>query len=296
MKKALKWIGIVLGALLGLLVLALVVLYFVGSARLNKRYDIQVENIAIPSDEAAISRGEHLSEAVTLCQLCHGENFEGAIIDNEPLIAVITAPNLTSGKGGVGSIFTDSDWVRAIRHGVNEEGRGLIIMHSDRYHNLSEEDLGAIIAFVKSVPEVDNEPPDTKPGPLGNIFVALGMFDMENLPLIPAENIDHSAPFSNAPVQEATAEYGQYLVSITVCRMCHGSDAKGGPPIEEGQPPAPDITRSGRLNGVSESDFIELFRARGAVESDYMPWHVYAKMTDEELGAIWRYLASLNGQ
>jgi cytochrome c553 len=296
MKKVLKWIGIVLGALLGLLVLALVVLYFVGSARLNKRYDIQVENIAVPSDEAAISRGRHLSEALTLCQACHGEGLEGEIIDNEPLIAVITASNLTSGRGGVGTTYTDADWVRAIRHGVNTEGRGLILMHSDLYHNLSEEDLGAIITFVKSAPAVDNEVPKTKPGPLGAVFVALGMFDMEGLPLIPAEQIDHSAPFAEAPSPAATAEYGQYLVSITVCRMCHGSDMKGGPPIEEGSPPGPDITESGRLNGVSEGDFIELFRVRGAVKSEYMPWDLYAKLTDEELGAIWRYLASLNGQ
>jgi cytochrome c553 len=293
MKKALKWIGIVLGGLVGLLVLALVVLYVIGSNRLNKSYDIQVETIAISNDEAAIARGRHLSEAVTLCQACHGDNLEGGIIDEEPLISTISASNLTSGRGGVAT-YTDADWVRATRHGVNPEGRGLIIMHSDIYNNLSEEDLGAIIAFAKSVPAVDNEVPVTKAEPLGKILVALGMFDIEGMPLIPAEVIDHSAPFAEIPAQGATAEYGRYLLSITPCSMCHGSDLRGRPPLEPGSPPGPDITPGGSLSGVSKQDFIALFRARGTVESDYMPWDVYADMTDEELGAIWHYLASLS--
>jgi len=296
MRKVLKWIGIVLGVLLGLLMLASVVLYFLGSNRINRSYDIQVESIPIPTDEAAITRGQHLSEAITLCQACHGENFEGAVIDDEPSIAVITASNLTSGGDGVAATYSDEDWVRAIRHGVNPDGRGLMIMHSDVYFRLTEEDLGSIIAFIKSIPPVDNEVPATKAEPLGLIFVALGMFDMEGMPLIPAEVIEHSDPITKTSSQGISAEYGEYLVSITVCTMCHGADFKGRPPIEPGSPSAPDITTAGRLNGVSEQDFISLFRARGSRESDYMPWDIYANMTDEELGAIWLYSTSLKGE
>lgn len=294
MKRILKWIGIGLGGLVGLLVLALVVFYFLGSARLNKNYDIQVETIHIPRDEAAITRGRHLSEALTLCQACHGDRLEGAVIDEEPLISTISASNLTSGRGSPVATYTDADWVRAIRHGVNPEGRGLIIMHSDIYHNLSEEDLGAVIAFLKSVPPVDNEIPNTRAKPLGKLFVALGMFDIEGMPLIPAEVIDHNAPFVEMTLQESSTEYGGYLVSITLCSMCHGPDLTGRPPLEPGSPPGPDITLSGRLNDVSQQDFIKLFRTRGTVESEYMPWNVYTNMTDEELGAIWLYLTSLN--
>lgn len=296
MKKILKWIGIVLAGLFALLLLAAVVLYILGSNRLNKNYDIQVETITIPTDEAAIAQGQHLSEAVSLCQACHGDNLEGAVIDDDPTIAIITASNLTSGQGGVGAAYTDADWVRAIRHGVNPEGRGLILMHSDLYHNLNEGDLGAMIAFLKSAPPVDNEVPKTKAAPLGNIFVALGMFDVEGLPLIPAEVIDHQASITEISSQSKTADYGKYLVSITPCSMCHGSDFTGSPPLEPGSPPGPDITPDGQLSGISEQAFISLFRARGSAESDYMPWDTYAKMTDEELGAIWLYLTSLDGE
>jgi cytochrome c553 len=296
MKKVFKWIGIVLAGLLGMLLLALVVMYILGSNRLNRDYDIQVETISIPTDGAAVDSGRHLVEAVTLCQACHGDNLEGAVIDDEPNIALISAPNLTSGQGGVATYYTDEDWVRAVRHGVNPEGRGLIIMHSDLYNNLSEEDLGAIIAYVKSAPAVDNNVPSTKAEPIGRIFVALGMFDVEGMPLIPAEEIDHKAPFARTLMQDSTQEYGQYLLSITVCSMCHGSDYTGRPPLEPGTPPSPDITTGGRLNGISEQDFISLFRTRGVGESDYMPWDVYANMTDEELTAILLYLTSLNSE
>lgn len=53
MKKVLKWIGIGLAALVGLLVLVVVVLYAIGSARLNKTHDIQAETTPIPTDEAS---------------------------------------------------------------------------------------------------------------------------------------------------------------------------------------------------------------------------------------------------
>jgi cytochrome c553 len=298
MRKVLKWIGIGLGGLVGLLALAGVVLYFLGSSRLNKTFDIQVETIPIPTDEAAIARGRHLVEAVTFCKACHGENLEGEVFDDEPMIATFYAPNLTSGQGGVGGSYSDADYVRAIRHGVDPQGRGLMIMHSDVYHNLSQDDLGAIIAYLKTVPPVDNPLPGPVVKPLGNILVALGVFDTEALPLIPAEKIDHSAPFTQPPPQGPTAEYGGYMVSITLCHMCHGPDMAGGPPLEQGMDAAPNLTTGGELVGWTEADFIQAMRegvtpSGHELEAESMPWDVYTNMTDEELQAIWNYLQSL---
>ncbi len=193
MKKVLKWIGIALGGLVGLLVLSLIVLYAMGSSRLNKTHEIQVENIAIPTNDSAIVRGQHLVEALTFCQECHGDNLEGKVFIDEPMMATVYAPNLTSGQGGVGAAYADADYVGAIRHGVNPQGRGLMIMHADVFHHLSEEDLGAVIAYIKGVPPVDQEIPERRVLPLGRILVALGVFDSESIPFIPAEVIDHSA-------------------------------------------------------------------------------------------------------
>jgi mono/diheme cytochrome c family protein len=300
MKKVLKWLGIVLGSLVALLVVAAAVLYILGSARLNKTYDIQPEAIAIPTDEAAIARGRHLVEALTFCGGCHGEDLEGDTFEDEQMIATFYAPNLTSGRGGVGVTYNDADYVLAIRHGVDPQGRGLLIMHSNVYHNLSEQDLGAMIAYLKSVPSVDNELPEPKIEPFGKILVALGAFDSEALPLIPAESIDHNAPFAEMPAQGATTEYGGYIMSITLCHMCHGPDLAGGPPLDPGMPAGPNLTPSGELGGWSEADFIQVMRTGVSPDGDklspeFMPWGRYANMTDEELKSLWLYLQSLPG-
>jgi cytochrome c553 len=298
MKKALKWIGILLGGLIGLLVVAAIRLYSIGSARLSETHDIQVETIAIPTKETAVARGRHLAEAVTFCTACHSEDLGGQILDDDPLVFTLAAPNLTAGRGGIGATYSDADHVRAIRHGVSPEDRGLLIMHSDVYHNLSEEDLGAIIAFVKSMPPVDNEDAKTRVAPLGRIFVALGVFDMETMPLIPAEVIDHSAPFTEAPAERATAEYGQYLMSISLCRMCHGADLTGAPPIEEGSPPGPNIAIDTAPGSWSQAQFASAVRTgvtpSGTVlNPEHMPWDLYASLTDKEITALWLYLQSL---
>lgn len=299
MRKLLKWTGIGLGVVLALVVVAAAGLYVAGGSRLHRSYDVPVADLDIPADEASIARGRHLVEAVTVCRGCHGDDLSGGVLIDEPLIATVYASNLTAGKGGVGSLYTDADYVRAIRHGVNRDGRGLMIMHSDAYHNLSERDLASIIAYIRSMPPVDEEQPPTKPGPLGRILVALGVFDSEALPLIPAETIDHDAPFAAAPPPGETAEYGEYVVSIGLCRMCHGLDLTGGPPIDEGAPPGPNIAVYGMSDGWSREQFINTVRSgvtpyAKELNPEFMPWKVFGNMTDEELGAIWEYLASLN--
>ncbi len=294
MRKVLKWIAIVAGGLLGLFIIAGAVLAIMGNSRLGQKFDIPVEDFVIPDSDETIARGRHLSEAITLCQGCHGDKLEGTIIDDEPGVATITASNLTTGRGGVARDYSDADWVRAIRHGVNPAGRGLILMHSDKYNSLTEEDLGAIIAFVKSSPAVDNELPETNAGILGKVMVALGMFDSEAMPLIPAELIDHDVSIPEKIPEAETAEYGQYLTSITVCAMCHGTDFKGGSPLEPGAPAAPDVTQTGELKGVSVEAFIDHFRSHADEDDEYMPWDMFARMTDVELTAIWKYLVSLD--
>jgi hypothetical protein len=75
MRKLFKWIGIILGGLLGLPVIAAVAFYFVGGAQLSKKYDVPVEAVSIPMDSGVVARGEHLTTIlnsvnhrfVTLC-------------------------------------------------------------------------------------------------------------------------------------------------------------------------------------------------------------------------------------
>ena len=298
MPRSLKWALLAASGLLGAVAISAMVLYVLGGSRLNRTYDIAVTPLEIVVDDAAVARGRHLAEAVTLCTACHGDDLSGGVILDEPMIATIYASNLTRGLGGIGSTYSDVDYVRAIRHGVNAEGRGLMIMHSDAYNKLDANDLAAIIAYVKSVPAVDNEGLGTRGGVLGRIMLPFGVFDSGPMPLIPAELIDHSAPMARAPDPGRTSEYGRYLVSIALCAGCHGPDLKGAPPVEEGAPPGPDITVYARAAGWSEAQFIETIRTGTtpygrALNPEFMPWEVYAKMTDDELVAIREFMASL---
>ena len=169
MKKLLKWAGIGLGALLAIVAAAGAALYWTGSSRLHTTYTIPDDSVEVRTDSAAIAHGRRLAEAVSLCTSCHGDDLGGEVLFDEPPIATVYASNLTSGRGGLGGSYSDADLVRAIRHGVNAENRGLMIMHSDAYHHYGEADLGALVGYIRSVPPVDRELPRTRVAPIGRV-------------------------------------------------------------------------------------------------------------------------------
>jgi mono/diheme cytochrome c family protein len=290
LKKVLKWIGIILGGLVGLLVLAFVVLYSIGTVKLNQTYDVPGETIPIPTDAAALQRGEHLA-VISLCKRCHAENLGGQLYFVAPGLLSLPTPNLTSGAGGIGSFYTDEDWVRAIRHGVGREGRALFIMPSASFYYLGDEDLGALIAYLKSLPAIDYELPERRIEPLGRLMLAAGMF-----PPLPVDQINHTGPRPVAPEPGMTAAYGEYLSRS--CRECHGANLNGAPFGPPGQEvPTPNLTPGGELASWSEEDFFSTMRTgvtpTGRQLEVEMPWMYFGRMSDEELGAVWLYLQSL---
>ena len=153
-------------------------------------------------------------------------DLAGRVFLDNPVIGRIATTNLTSGKGGVGNELSDADWVRAIRHGVRPDGKPLLIMPAGEFYYLSDADLGAVIAYLKSLPPVDNELPANKIGPL--FRVAMTFMDVV---VLPAEVIDHTAPRPISPEVGVTVEYGKYL-AIT-CTSCHGPSAPPNKGLEE---------------------------------------------------------------
>ena len=293
-RKILKWIGIVLGGLVGLLVLAFIVLYIVGTLKWNKlhgKYDVPVETLAIPSDQAAVARGKHVA-TIHICQDCHRDNFSGQS-ESVPGLITMAFPNLTSGAGGVGATNTDEDWVRAIRHGVGHDGRGLSLMPSATWYYLSDEDLGALIAYLKSLPPVDNEMPPADLGPLGRVMLVLGKLPPEIIPNVTV--IDHYAPRPVAPEPGVTVEYGKYLAHT--CALCHGTNFNGRMITAEAQYLAPNLTSGGELHYWSEEDFMTTLRTgvtpSGHHLKEFMPWKYFGQMTDDEMKAVRMYLQSL---
>lgn len=283
MRKFLKWVGIVLGGLIVLVILAGAGLSLSTNARLNRVYDIQPESVAIPTDAASLEEGQRL--ASIYCADCHGADFAGTDFFNDPALAIVDSANLTAGNGGIGVSYTDEDWVRSIRHGVDPEGRALFIMPSKEFYYFNDEDLGQLIAYLKSVSPVDRESTPFKAGIVGRVLMGLGVFgDVFN-----AENIPHELRPTAVPAA-VSPEYGEYLVNTFGCRTCHGETLAGGLGPEPGMPPGPNLTPGGDLGKISDQDFINIVRAQ---TSDYMPFESLAKMSDEELSAIWTYLQSL---
>jgi len=291
MKKVLKWIGVILAGLVGLAAVAATLVFIVSNSRMNKSYAIPEETVAVTAGEEAIARGAHIA-VIRGCTDCHGRNLAGNPVIEDPAIGNIYASNLTAGQGGVGGAYSDADWVRAIRHGVGPDGKPLLFMPSQEFYYLSDEDLGALIAYLKSVPPVDNEPPQDRVGPLGRVLFLAGQF-----PLIPAELIDHDGPRPQVPPPGVTVEYGRYLA--VGCIGCHGPDYAGGP-IPGGSPdwpPAANLTPAGQLAGWTEAGFIAAMRTGvkpgGERFNEAMPYEAVGAMTDEELKALWLFLQSL---
>src|ERR1043165_6347340 len=105
--RALRWIGIGLLSLAGLLLVAVIAVYIISSIRMSKTYQIAAEPVTIPSDASSIERGRHLATSIGQCVDCHGDNLAGRVFLNAPGIARLSSANLTSGAGGIGAIFTD---------------------------------------------------------------------------------------------------------------------------------------------------------------------------------------------
>ena len=159
MKRVLKWIGIVIGVLIVLIAVAIGGIFWRSNMVMNRVYAAPDVSITIPTDDAAIARGKHLVSAVSVCVSCHGPNFGGGPVMDDPAIGHIVALNLTRGKNGVGSQLSDGDIARVVRFGVLPNGKSVRIMPSDDYHHLSDADLGAIIAYIRSLPPVDSDLP-----------------------------------------------------------------------------------------------------------------------------------------
>jgi len=298
MRKVLKWIGIVLGGLIGLIVVALVALIVYGAATYKPTLkDRPLAPITADTSPEGLARGEYLMQSVMGCTgACHSPEGQPLIgmsepIDFGPIQGVFASPNITPDQEtGIGS-WTDAEIARAIREGVDEDGVSLIVMPSYNYHVLSDADVAAIVGYLRNLQPVSNEVPPLSVNAFGKAVVALRLFGPPSVgePITTAQS-------SPAP---GTTEYGGYLVSIGACRDCHQANLAGGPlPFaEEGTPIASNLTPAGELAGRSEADFMTAMRSGGTpsgrVLDPSMPWIEYGGMTGEDLSAIFMYLKSL---
>jgi mono/diheme cytochrome c family protein len=290
--QAIRWIGRGLAAA-GLLLACALGAAYARVAIQSARYfpDTPSRSLAVGTDSTTLARGRHLSDAVAGCVHCHGADFGGHVLIDDPMILRLSAPNLTRGVGGVINRYDDRTLERAIRRGLAHDGRVLRLMPSHEFAPMADDDIAAIVADLRSRPPVDRTVKSFRLGPVGTALSAAG-----KLKLFAWDQLDTTHRALAVAPSGRSLERGHYL-SIT-CSGCHRKTFVGGPIT--GAPPdwpaAADITPSG-IGRWTDAEFMTAMRTGvrpdGRRLNDAMPWKQFGGMTDDELLSLRMYLSTV---
>ena len=255
------------------------------------------------SAESSLERGNYLMKSIVACGNCHtpkgpkGE-IPGMELAGFPKLEVTpmfiaNAPNITQDKvTGIGS-WTDAQIIAAIRESRRPDGS--IIgppMPIGLYRGLSDTDVNAIVAYLRTVKPVKNNVPKS----------------IYKMPLPPA----YGPPVTHVPdpVKGNKIEYGAYLAGPAGhCIECHSPMGKRGPDIANrlgaggfefhgpwGVSISPNITPTG-LAKRSDADIKKMVttgtRPNGTRMLPPMAYPYYANIKEQDLDAIIAYLRKL---
>ena len=278
--------------------------------RSKRTFDVPYPAIAFPTDPATIERGRYLVYGPAACAYCHvpreqwttlGEGTELPLTGNHIFRlgpVSFSPPNLTPDEAtGIGR-RTEGELARMLRHGVRADGRAAFPLMS--YQNVSDDDLAAIVAFLRSRPPVANAVPGHRLTLLGKALMA---FAIE--PVGPA-----TPPRRTSPVGPSV-ERGDYLANnVSACAECHtdrGPDGAlvgprfgGGQQMDLADPTKiavpPNLTPDADTSPVGKWDeemFVVRFRAGEVIPGTPMPWGAFARMTEDDVRSVYRYLRTL---
>jgi len=312
MKTVLKILKILL--IIVIVFVAGIVTYALTSYK--KTFDAPFPDITASTDSVVIARGKYLALGPAHCAHCHAPTSEIARVDageEVPLsggfnfhipLGTLYAPNITSDKEtGIGNL-TDQQIARALRYGIRRDGQAILDLMP--FYDLSENDLRAIISWLRTQPPINNKRPDHEYSFLGKMVKTFAIKPSGDGEVPPTPAID------------STATYGKYLVnSVANCRGCHSqrdlmSGAYIGPELagnmhfevydENGNIVAgkhlvtPNLTPEPNTSIMarwSQDQFIQRFRTGRVIPGSPMPWGPFSRMTDLELKAIYKYLRTL---
>jgi mono/diheme cytochrome c family protein len=261
-------------------------------ASMAKAYDVPLRSVTRSNDSTVLARGQHLARSLGACVLCHGDDLAGG--KEEPLgpLGTMVIPNITTGKDAAGSVYSDAELARLIKHGIRRDGTSVRLMPSTDTAWWPDEDVDALISWIRQQPPVDGNPGFTETSIMGKVLDR-----MDAIPIDVARRIDHDA-IPVAPPPAADAEYGAFVG--TSCRSCHGETLAGGP--IPGAPPGlavpSNITphKSG-IAGWTYEDFMTMVRdgkgKDGRTLDPFMPVASLRYMNETETRALWAYLQSV---
>ncbi|HET7540794.1 MAG TPA: cytochrome c [Polyangiaceae bacterium] len=302
MKRAIKIVGLTIGGLLTALTSATLVLQ-------NRHFAAPYPQLRASTDSALIERGRNLALGAAHCGDCHSGPGSASADSGAPLsgghefhlpLGIVRVPNITTDREtGIGR-YRDEEIARMLRYGVRPDGR--VMLPFMPFANLSDEDLTAILSFLRSQAPVKHTVLPHEPSLFGRIGLAFAI-----RPQGPSEPVKKTVP------AEPTAAYGAYLAnSIANCVGCHterdrrtgefiGPRFGGGGILESHAEPSerfisPNLTphpQRGWITDWSEDAFVARLQSGPVYAHSPMPWSSFRRMSETDLRAIYRYLRTL---
>ncbi len=268
----------------------------------KQTFEASPTGIKSRSDSSIIARGKYLAQGAAHCYSCHmpdsllklgmKEQMIGGYVFKTPFATFYT-PNITPhSETGIGN-FTDEQLARAIRYHINHKNEAMVGFMS--FNGMTDEDISAVISYLRSTSPVRNVVPPHDYNMLGKILMRFMI-----KPVTPEKvNI--------AP--DTTIEYGRYLAyHVTNCNGCHtqrgpvgdfiGEPFAGGSTwdFDDAVYTSPNLTfddSTGRISTWSQEVFIQRFRAGRILKNSPMPWDAFQNLSDNDLKALYKFLKSL---
>jgi mono/diheme cytochrome c family protein len=258
----------------------------------HRQVALHIASLQLPEDSASLDRGRYLYLSRG-CIDCHGSNGAGRVLIDDGKGMKVRGPNISQGAATVANYRVD-DWVRIIRHGVKPSGEPALIMPSEDYNRLSNADLAAMIAFLKTLPSAQGGPAIIELPLLVRALYGLGIVKDA------AEKIDHSLPPSPPVPADTSVTNGAYVAAM--CIGCHGPGYSGGkiPGTPPEWPAASNLTPgpgSAMSNYRTAEQFVAMMhsgkRPDGSAVSQVMPFTALKQMNETDLLALYSFLQTL---
>lgn len=276
MKPILKWAGIVVASLAGLLVLAIAYV-FIGSQRmLDRSYRKTPSAVHASVTPDQVARGAHLV-VVSTCTDCHGKDLTGTRLPVPG--STVYAPNLTI----MARTLSDADIDVAIRQGLRPDGKSVLFMPSHGYASFTDDEVASIVACLRSLSPQGAFSPEPRLGLGVRVAFVMGMIRTE------AAEFAHTPPPLDLGVRY---EKGRHLAGV-ICGQCHGTNLSGDPkfPVH----PRPDLLVVAGYDLGAFRTLMRTGKAPGGRQTEVMskiaPGNL-SKLTDEEIDAIYDYLVA----
>ena len=290
-----RWLKRIVIALVVLLALAAAAIFTgdqLARHKMQRKVDVTVKGVPFRGDAASLERGRYLF-ASRGCVDCHGAKGGGAVFVDDGKGLRIAGPNISPGPGSVVAGYTPEDWVRSIRHGINPKGHALMVMPSEDYNRLTDDDLASLVAYLRRMePATGGAAVLDLPLPMRALY-GFGMIHDA------ASKIDHTRPPEQPVPDGVNVTHGAYVANM--CLGCHGAKLNGGkiPGGPPDWPAAANLTpgEGTAMTRYADADaFARMFKTGKRPDGTpvkVMPFGSLGAMSDVDVRALFLYLKAL---